>query len=458
MPLIRLLAVLFVFPALALHAAPAPAPTEFHARGGLPNVAARIARGDEVRVAVLGGSITAAAGWRVFILEHLRRTYPAAKFIEINAAVSGTGSNYGATRLQRDVLRHRPDLVFVEFAVNDGAGSPRVEAQMEGIVRQTWASRPSADLCFVYTVNENHLPDLARGSYQSTALVMERVAAHYGIPSFNFGVEIARRAADGTLVFTAPAAEKADPAGNDARGRLIFTRDRTHPTEAGHRIYAARFAAALPAFLAAGQPGDHRLPAPRRDDHWGAARLVTVSEVHADDQWQAVPPGDPHLTTQSGENLVPPLLVAFEPGAKIEFRFNGTVLGLIGLKGPENGRFRVTVDDLESETGTLFDSFSSPGRFYLKPWFFSKTLPPGEHRVRLELLDEKIDKAAIMAKAGTPITDPKPFAAHGLYFGGFLIVGEPVGTKPPAPERTAAFTALDRPVVPTPPPGYRLVW
>ena len=47
-------------------------PTEFHVRGGLPNVAAKLARGDEVRVAFLGGSITAAAGWRPMTLTSIR--------------------------------------------------------------------------------------------------------------------------------------------------------------------------------------------------------------------------------------------------------------------------------------------------------------------------------------------------------------------------------------------------
>ena len=56
-------------------------------------------------------------------LTTFQRAYPKTTFVEINAAVSGTGSDYGAPRLQRDVLRHRPDLLFVEFAVNDGAGS-----------------------------------------------------------------------------------------------------------------------------------------------------------------------------------------------------------------------------------------------------------------------------------------------------------------------------------------------
>ena len=381
--------------------------TEFHVRGGLPNVAAKIARGEEVRVAFLGGSITAAAGWRPMTLTTFQRAYPKTKFTEINAAVSGTGSDYGAPRLQRDVLRHRPDLLFVEFAVNDGSGSPRVEARMEGIVRQVWAANPHTDICFVYTVSDGMLKDLLAGTYQSTARSMENVAAHYAIPSFNFGVEIARRIAAATLVMTAPESVKADA------------------------VYADRLALALPQFLRAGAAGPHPLATPLSTENWQRARIVSVAETDHDSQWQPVPPHDVHVTTQSGQNLVPPTWVAMEPGAKITFRFKGTALGIVGLKGPENGQFRVTIDELPPETGTLFDSYSTPGRFYLARWFFSKPLADTEHRVTLELLATQIDKAAIMAKAGKPITDPKPYAAHGLYLSGFLVVGEPVGTKPP---------------------------
>jgi lysophospholipase L1-like esterase len=431
---------------------------EFHVRGGLPHAAAKARAGGEVRVAFLGGSITAADGWRVFVLQHLRREFPQTKFTEIFAAVSGTGSNYGAPRLQRDVLRHQPDLLFVEFAVNDGSGSPRIEAQIEGIVRQTRAASPRTDVCFVYTVSTYLLKDLQATGLQSTARSMENIAAHYGIPSFNFGIEVARRVQAGTLVMSAPASVTADARGLDPQGRLIFTRDNTHPTDAGHRLYTERLALALPAFLRAGPPAPHVMPAPLRPDHWQRARLVTVAETTPDGQWQELPPLAPQMTAQKGEGLVPPIWAGFEPGATVEFRFKGTVVGLIGLKGPDNGEFRVTVDDLPPETGTLFDSFSTPGRYYLKPWYFSKTLPDTEHRVRLELLPTKIDKAAILKKAGVTIADPKPYAAHGLYLGGFLIVGEPIGTKAPRPERTTPTTALDLPVSPTPPPGYRLVW
>lgn len=403
--------------------------TEFFVRGGLPHVAAKVAAGEEVRVAFLGGSITASAGWRTLTFARLQREYPKAKFDEIFAAVPGTGSDFGAPRLQRDVLRHRPDLIFVEFAVNDGAGSPRVEAQMEGIVRQAWAANPRTDICFVYTVSEALLRDLLAGEYQSTARSMEKVAEHYGIPSFNFGVEVARRITGGTLVMTAAATEAADAKGNDPTGRLIFTRDKVHPTEAGHRLYAERLGLALPEFLRASDTKPHALPAALSPNHWQRARVVLVADTTRDARWRAVPANDPHVTAQAG-GLTPPTWVAMEPGATIEFRFKGTTLGLLGLKGPENGQFRVTVDDLPPETGTLFDSYSTPGRFMLSRWYYPKTLADTEHRVRFELADAKIDKAAVMQKAGKAITDPAPYLPHGIYLSGFLLVGELVAPTP----------------------------
>lgn len=259
---------------------------------------------------------------------------------------------------------------------------------------------------------------------------MEKVAAHYDIPSFNFGIEVARRAAEGSLVMSAPASVTADAQGNDPQGRLIFTRDQTHPTEAGHQVYAERLGRALPEFLRTGRAVAHPLPAPLSPNHWQRARILAIAETNHDGRWRAVPADDAHVTTQAG-GLVPPTWVALEAGAQIEFRFTGTALGLVGLKGPENGQFRVTVDDLPAETGTLFDSFSTPGRFLLARWWFSKPLDDTEHRVRLELLATKIDKAAIMKKAGKAVPDPQPYAPHGLYLSGFLIVGEPVAAKSP---------------------------
>ncbi|MEX0670490.1 MAG: SGNH/GDSL hydrolase family protein [Pirellulales bacterium] len=37
----------------------------------------------------------------------------------VNAGIGATNSHYGAARVQTDVLARDPDLVIVEFAVND---------------------------------------------------------------------------------------------------------------------------------------------------------------------------------------------------------------------------------------------------------------------------------------------------------------------------------------------------
>lgn len=89
----------------------------------------RAAAGEEVTVAFIGGSITQGAG-AVPLQEncYARKTYEAlrSRFGEnvryIKAGVGGTPSETGLMRYDRDITRDgavQPDLVVVEFAVND---------------------------------------------------------------------------------------------------------------------------------------------------------------------------------------------------------------------------------------------------------------------------------------------------------------------------------------------------
>ena len=106
-------------------------------RGGLPNFYRKLHDGKDVRIAYFGGSITAQNGWRVQSLDYFRKLFQNAEISQINAAIGGTGSDLGVFRLDADVLAHKPDLVFVEFAVNDAGARPlNIRRSMEGIVRQ----------------------------------------------------------------------------------------------------------------------------------------------------------------------------------------------------------------------------------------------------------------------------------------------------------------------------------
>ena len=175
-------AICLVMPSGVAQPADSPSPVkavECRPRGGLPNFFAKAKAGGDVRVAYLGGSITAAPGWRVFSLDRLKKQFPTATFREISAAIGGTGSDLGAFRVGHDVIAHQPDLVFVEFAVNDGKAPPeQILATMEGIVRQILRADAATDICFVYTLSEPMLPDLAKGVFPRAASTMEAVADH----------------------------------------------------------------------------------------------------------------------------------------------------------------------------------------------------------------------------------------------------------------------------------------
>ena len=388
---------------------------ELHVRGGLPNLASRT--GGEFRVAYLGGSITAAAnGWRSLTTTLLGQRFPGLTIQEISAGLPGTGSNLGACRLSQDVLRHRPDLLFVEFAVNDTIAPPeRIERTMEGIVRQTWHANPHTDICFVYTVSTPGLAELQAGNFPVAAQAMERVAAHYDIPSLHFGIEVARLIASRELVFKAPDA----PA-----DKRTFSIDGVHPTAAGHQVYLAAIERALPVLIQTSKTAPHTLPPPLHIDNWEGAGMRQLDEVNRQGKWLPVPLDDANLRGAT-KHLLPPLWRTATPGDSIEFEFTGRIFGLLGIAAPDSGSFRVKVDDLPPLEATLFDAFVSPTFCRAREWFYPGTLLPGRHHVRVEFIEAVPEKFAIKAKAGKPVTEQAPYAQNRLTLGGVLVVASP---------------------------------
>lgn len=94
----------------------------------------RAERGALLRYVAIGGSITEAGGpgW---VGDRLREQFPDSLVSVVNSGMSGTGSSLGVFRVERDVLAHQPDLMVIEFCVNDG-GLPDAQAirNMETIV------------------------------------------------------------------------------------------------------------------------------------------------------------------------------------------------------------------------------------------------------------------------------------------------------------------------------------
>ena len=92
----------------------------------LTSVVAKARRGEPITIGVIGGSITVGAfaskpenSYAGRLLAWWQETFPQCEFRLVNAGAGGTGSMVGALRADKDLLFAKPDLVVIEFAVND---------------------------------------------------------------------------------------------------------------------------------------------------------------------------------------------------------------------------------------------------------------------------------------------------------------------------------------------------
>lgn len=394
---------------------------ECRERGGLPNVFARLERGDAVRIAYLGGSITAQAGWRPRTLAWFQQGFPKAEVSEINASVAGTGSDLGVFRLRGDVLDHKPSLLFVEFAVNDRDASPtQIVRTMEGIVRQTWRADPATDVCFVYTLEDQMVPVLQQGRLPLAVSAMERVADHYDIPSIHLGLEVVKLAGEGRLVMKAD--PKTDAEKTALADKIIFSRDGRHPDlESGHEFYVRALVRSMGVIRAAGTPGPHMLPSPLVPDNWENAKIVPIKPSMLSTGWEKLDAAEDELAKRFGSRL-PELWRTRAPAATLTFKFKGTGVGIYNVIGPDAGQVEVTLDDQPVRRLALFDAYCDS--FRVQKLAIAAQLADTVHTVRIVVSDAPLDKAAILAKQYKKMDDPKRFVGRAFYPGAILLVGD----------------------------------
>ena len=397
---------------------------EFHARGGIPNVLAKLKEGKAVRIAYLGGSITAAPGWRVQSLKWFQEQYPTAKLSEIDAAIGGTGSDLGVYRVEFDALRHKPDLLFVEFAVNDSGAEPAsIHRTMEGIVRQTWKTDPTTDICFVYTLAVNMLYEMQHGKFPRASSAMEALADHYGIPSIHLGVEVAKEEKEGKLIFKAdePKTEEEKKA---LGSKMIFSTDGVHPLVAtGHQLYTQIIARCVTEMKTTGTPGAHELKAPFVANNFEQARMLPLEKATRSAGWEKLDRATNELA-KNYTSRMPDLYKASKPGETLSFKFKGTEVGIYDLLGPDCGNLKISLDGAPAKTVARIDGYSVYHRLAFLG--IGSGLENKEHTVLITLDAEKPDKAKILFKENRPDLEKNPAKYEGInwYPGAIMLVGE----------------------------------
>ncbi len=108
----------------------------------LQKLKAKVASGKNITIGVIGGSITAGANAEPMISNSYGgriKNYFESKFgisvNLINAGIGSTNSYFGAIRAEEHILKNNPDLVVVDYAVNDGL-EPLYQQTYEGLLRK----------------------------------------------------------------------------------------------------------------------------------------------------------------------------------------------------------------------------------------------------------------------------------------------------------------------------------
>ncbi|MCB1241593.1 MAG: SGNH/GDSL hydrolase family protein [Verrucomicrobiales bacterium] len=393
----------------------------FHQRNGLGNVLAKLKAGQSVKIAYLGGSITAANGWRIKSREWFAKQYPKAQIEEIHAAIGGTGSDLGVYRVERDALRHQPDLMFVEFAVNDGGTKPEaIWRALEGIVRQTWARLPHCDLCFVYTFKVGYETDLRQGRCPQAASADERLAEFYGIPSINFALKVVEMESAGELIFQADKDQTPPP------GKIVFSNDGVHPLDAGHAIYNAVLAQAIQSWVPASKPVNHEAKLAKTfvPDHFQAAKIVEVSPSMLSGSWKRLARED-GLGKNFGQRM-DTIWEGAHPGDTLHFRFKGSNASLYDLLGPDGGQVIITVDgETRPKPVPRFDSYCTYHR--IATLSLAMGLDPDKvHEITVEIHPDQPDRHPVAFRLKNPEEELKDakFQGNKIRAGGILLLGD----------------------------------
>lgn len=351
-------------------------------------------------VAYLGGSITCGAvtfpvcgtnsagiaydysayraeqqSWRALTFEWLRARYEQrpGQFRQVHAAIGGTSSLLGCYRLEKDVLQKNPDLVFVEFAVNDG-GMGRVtrgNPDAPGSILRT--SR--------YIVDQLRKQNAQVAIFMplSTHRVLEGSASTAWGEMLDVSHDQTRLAAE---MLRLPYVSIRDAFDREAATGLTYDGPDTpnnyvHPAPYGYQVYAEAVEKSLAEIFETGafvfKTTVSPVPA-----YPVAPRLILPEELvaHATG-WRVEAPARyeaPVLKSRS-------CLTARSTNAVVEYTFNGTAVGL-WMDIQSKGAMDMWLDG--KRVGRYANQIPSPGPFTARFFTLSKVLDPAiAHTLRL---------------------------------------------------------------------------
>ncbi len=298
-------------------------------RGGMKNTAYRIVNDLELRVSFMGGSVTAGmgsgstgvkGGFRTRLLNFLKEECPSAAFAETSSTLGGNGSQYGVYITEQMIASTKPDLVFIEYAVNnayDGVkDADKLWNHYETMIHTIYKHNPYADIVLVYVSDRS---DVAKDVIPT----LDQIADKYQLMS----VTLAKLMQD-------------NPASTSAyKWEHFYGDDSVHPNDTGYDLMAEVLFGAVQYGLTTTPYTYAKLPLP-------AAKGALQSEAKAVAASSCtVPAGWATSSKFSYESkLFNGCIQTTETGKTLTVKFKGTHFGVLVEFADDAGVLEYSVD------------------------------------------------------------------------------------------------------------------
>lgn len=228
----------------------------------LLNCMRRAMNGEPLTVGFFGGSITQDSlasvhencyAYRTY--QWWCRTFPKAEIHYVNAGIGGTDSLYGVSRVHDDMLMYMPDVIFVDFSVNDEPNDFFMETY-EGLIRRMLScpSHPAVVLLHNAFYDSGKTAEPQHG----------RVGDYYHLPRVSIKDTVYQRLLAGEFQL------------HD------ISPDGLHPNDRGHKLVADELIKMLDQVYAmlqnpvTNQEASTDLPAPLTANAWQKAVRLTI--------------------------------------------------------------------------------------------------------------------------------------------------------------------------------------
>jgi lysophospholipase L1-like esterase len=333
----------------------------------LQHALAKARRGEPVVVGVIGGSITAGAraskpelSWGNLAAKWWTDSLPQAKITFVNAGIGATCSDLGAHRVQAHLLDKHPDIVMVEYAVNDGI-NPMAAETLEGLVRRILKEPNEPAVMLLFTM------DNKGGNKQQEHM---EIGKHYGLPMASFRDALW------------PEVEAKRIAWTDIEA------DEVHPNDRGH-AYCAQFMTDICARVLKDLPADKNLPVlPVLPEPMTANLFEKAGFYNADTITPAKNEGWEVFTDPAFGGFFGKGWKTAAPGSTLEFDLEGRAVSLLFYR--IKGAMGIAQAQIDDQPPVKMDAwFSADWGGYVPFQLVARDLAPGKHTLRVTLLGDK---------------------------------------------------------------------